>query len=210
MINAALVVIAGKQNQLMSKLIYGVGINDATYVVQPTVGGKQVMCPYYQAWKSMLCRGYSKKYKGRKKTYQDVTVCFEWLTFSNFKAWMETQDWEGKQLDKDLLVPGNKVYSPETCVFVSRQVNQFINTGGSGRNGYPTGVSWDRFQGKYKASIGILGLGSGSGSYNLGRYDSIEEAHEAWLSKKLEMVLDLAAEQDNPKVAEALLRFNFK
>lgn len=48
------------------------------------------------------------------------SVCEEWLTFSNFKRWMEQQDYEGKALDKDLLVSQNKTYSSETCVFVPR------------------------------------------------------------------------------------------
>ena len=46
---------------------------------------------------------------------------------------MEKQDWEGKFIDKDLLFPGNKVYGPDTCVFVTRQLNNlFTDHGGRG------------------------------------------------------------------------------
>ena len=120
----------------MRKLIYGVGINDADYPTQSCkiighVDGKQKRkllwaCPFYRRWTSMLGRCYCKKFLQNSPTYQNCFVCNEWLTFSKFKAWMETQDWEGKELDKDLLSGECKVYSPETCVFVPRNVNMFM------------------------------------------------------------------------------------
>ena len=109
------------------KLVCGVGINDADYAVQKleTVGyadGKRKqrlvwVCPYYQTWIDMLKRCYSDKLQERQPTYKGCSVSEEWLTFSAFKVWMEKQDFERKQLDKDLLFEGNKVYSAETCVF---------------------------------------------------------------------------------------------
>ena len=120
---------------MRTRLVCGVGINDADYKVElkrvvGRVNGKPIreidwICPFYYKWRNMLVRGYSRKLKDRHKTYEECYVCEEWLRFSNFKAWMEQQDWEGKQLDKDLLVIGNKLYSPSTCCFVSRQVNSF-------------------------------------------------------------------------------------
>ena len=56
---------------------------------------------------------------------------------------MVEQDWEGLQLDKDLLVNGSKVYSRETCVFVSNQVNIFLTERGNDRGEWPIGVNWD-------------------------------------------------------------------
>ena len=53
-----------------------------------------------------------------------------------FKDWMENQDWEGNQLDKDLLFEGNKVYGPKTCVFVTRMVNNFTLDSGAARENY--------------------------------------------------------------------------
>ena len=74
--------------------------------------------------------------------YKDITCCQEWLIFSNFKSWMKQQDWEGKQLDKDLLIYQNKIYSPETCVFVDRKINQFLVKSNNSRGKYPLGVSY--------------------------------------------------------------------
>lgn len=114
------------------KLVCGVGINDADYVFQKwetiIVNGKRKQkliweCDFYRTWKSMLARCYSIKTQERQPTYKGCSVSDEWLTFSVFKNWMEKQDWEDKQLDKDLLFEGNKVYSSETCVFVTRMVS---------------------------------------------------------------------------------------
>ena len=113
------------------KLVHGVGINDADYAVAnyETIGcvdGKQKqkrvwLCPYYQAWTSMLERCYSAKWHERNPTYKNCTVSDEWLTFSNFKAWMEKQDFEGKQFDKDLLVQVIRFYSAETAFLLQNQ-----------------------------------------------------------------------------------------
>ena len=135
-----------------SKLVYGVGINDADYFVTKNENGKIVwMCPYYQTWTSMLKRAYSDKCKQRQPTYQGVTVCEEWHSFMRFRAWMETQDWEGKQLDKDILVQGNKVYSPNTCVFVDGVVNSFLLDCAASRGEWPLGVHWFEQKQKFQS-----------------------------------------------------------
>jgi hypothetical protein len=107
-------------------LVYGFGINDADYPVNITVGDgtkRKVVwrCPYYQKWVNMLDRAYG----AERQAYENVSVCQEWVSFNSFKSWMQLQDWEGKELDKDLL--GDKTsYSPETCTFVSKKINMFL------------------------------------------------------------------------------------
>jgi hypothetical protein len=128
--------------------VQGVGINDANYLVQKftTVGGKNKLiwrCPFYSCWKHMLKRCYDDCYIKLHPTYKGCSVCREWHLFSNFKSWMEQQDWEEKQLDKDLLVYGNKVYSPSTCVFLSQGLNKFLTKSNKARGEYPLGV-WKR------------------------------------------------------------------
>ena len=86
-----------KKLQTKNKLVHGVGINDADYPVQPTIGNKRVNCPFYWRWKDMLKRCYSEKHLLITPCYRDRSVNKEWFIFSIFKAWMEQQDWEGKQ-----------------------------------------------------------------------------------------------------------------
>ena len=194
------------------KLMYGVGLNDADYTVKKmeTISyesGKRKQkliweCPFYRRWKKMLERCYYEKYQEKYPTYTGCYVCKEWLTFSNFKAWMETQDWKGKQLDKDILFRGNKVYSPGTCVFINQNVNKFILDSAAIRGDYLIGVSWD----KKKRCKYLSQCTDGQGRKKfLGYFNTELEAHKAWLKCKQEVARQLAAEQADPRVAKALI-----
>jgi hypothetical protein len=112
------------------------------------------------------------------------------------------QYYEGKQLDKDLLVRGNKIYSSDTCLFVSRQVNNFLIDSGAARGKYKIGVSWHKKCGKYRA--GCSNPFTGKQEY-LGLFIDEHSAHQAWLDKKLEHAYALAALQPDARVAKALI-----
>ena len=194
------------------KLVYGVGINDADYVTHKweTIGyvngklkQKRVWeCPYYRAWSDMLKRCYSAKTQERQPTYKGCTVSEEWLTFSVFKSWMEQQDWEGKQLDKDILFEGNKIYSAETCVFVTRAVNMFTIDCGVARGEWPVGVYWNKRACKFQAQCRNPFTKKRE---HLGLFTCPNEAHQAWLKRKLELAHLLASEQSDTRVAKALI-----
>lgn len=186
----------------------GVGTNDSEYPVSEydchMEGGKQVCkllwtCPLYQVWSSMLKRCYGANRHIKHPTYESCSVCDEWLLFSNFRAWMIEQDWEGKQLDKDILGCGN-LYSPENCTFVSRSVNLFLNTHGRRNRELPTGVTLHK-NGKYIAQIHVVT----GGQIYLGSFNSSREAHDAWFLEKQRQCLALIEkEQLNPVVGKAL------
>ena len=185
----------------MRKLICGVGVNDADYVVRPTVNGKRDMCHFYQTWDNMITRCYSAKEHARSRTYIGCSVCEEWLTFSNFKAWMEKQDYYAKHLDKDLLFVGNKVYSPDTCVFVAAVVNTFTTDSAAIRGEYPLGVNFHKASGKFQAQC--CNPITKRHEY-LGLFTCQYQAHEAWRKRKHELACQLAELQDDQRVAAAL------
>lgn len=176
------------------KLIYGVGINDADYPITryEFSNGKERqawMCPFYRTWRDMLTRGYSESWKTKYPTYRDCFVCEEWLKFSNFKKWMETQNWENRNLDKDLLFKDNKLYSPSTCIFITGKVNRFLLDNKSRRGCLPIGVCWHKRDCLYHANISV----DNTRKY-LGAFQSSQEAHQAWLTAKLEAARELAEE----------------
>lgn len=185
---------------MRTRLIYGVGLNDADYSVTEGVGRNRIKCPFYRSWTSMLERSYSGKWKERYPAYVGCTVCEGWLRFSNFRSWMETQDWKGKHLDKDILFPGNKVYSPETCVFIDQRLNKFFTERSIDGRILPTGVCLHNTTGRFIATC----HNTPNKEY-LGVFGSAQEAHQAWLTRKLELAKLLAAEQDDPRVAKALI-----
>jgi len=185
----------------MVKLVYGVGINDADYVVQPKVDGRQQMCPIYLRWKSMLQRCYCTKYQQRQPTYLGCHVSEDWLLFSNFKGWLETQNWQNRALDKDLLVEGNKLYSPRTCVLLDQTTNNFILDSKKLRGSCLIGVYFDRATGKY---VSACSNPFNKQKYKLGYFKTELEAHKAWQAKKHEYACQLADLQEDTRVAEAL------
>lgn len=193
------------------KKVYGVGINDADYIVQikETVSyidgnqkQKQIwVCPFYKTWMSMLVRCYSNKFHLKNSTYRGCSVSEEWLTFSNFKKWMEQQDWEDKQLDKDLLLFDNKVYSAETCVFIDQTVNKFVTDCRASRGLYIIGCHWNKCCKKYQAQC--QNPFTKKQEY-LGLFDAELEAHMAWKKRKHELACELANLQTDPRIAGAL------
>lgn len=195
-------VTASKMSLSLRKLVRGVGINDAEYKTSYRDNkGKTYKCPYYERWKSMVERGYSEKYKETRTTYKDVTICEEWHTFSNFRSWMEKQDWEGKQLDKDIILPNNKVYSPQTCVFVSSQVNTLLLYCGKLRGRHKQGVHFDKNRGKFRAQCK-----NGAGQQKkLGYFPTEQLAYEAYVTYKHALILKVAEEQEDIRVKNGLL-----
>lgn len=183
----------------MRKPICGVGINDADYVVKPKINGKQIWCPIYKIWKNMLERCYDKKRHAKNPTYIGSTVSESWLTFSNFKKWMESQDYLGKELDKDIIVPNNKHYSPETCVFVTSEINLLLTDCGATRGKYPIGVSFSKGNNKYVAQCSV-----NSKHKNLGYYNTPEEASQVYNKFKVNHIRKVALEQDDDRVLNGL------
>ena len=195
----------------MTKLVYGVGVNDLGYRVHVREcvtenGGKKIWktvfkCRYYTTWRDMLQRCYSEKFLESRPSYIGTSVCSEWLSATAFKKWMEQQDWDGKSLDKDIIVRGNKLYSPDTCAFVLPATNNFVTASDASRGDYPIGVSLYKHTGKYRASC--KNPFSEEGEY-LGCFLTPEEAHEAWRKRKHELAQLVAARESDMRVVEAL------
>lgn len=187
--------------KMARKLVFGAGTNDADYTLSATVDGKRVFCPFYKRWCEMLKRCYSKSHQSKFQTYIGCAVCDEWLTFSNFKKWMEQQDWRGKELDKDLLFVGNKLYSPETCVFVNSATNSFTIDCAASRGRYMLGVSFSSDRGKFMARCCDPFKKINE---HLGRFPDELSAHLAWKKRKHEHALRLADLQEDERVAKSL------
>lgn len=193
------------------KILFGVGINDADYALHKVVdidkrGGKRTqqiiwVCPFWKVWEKMLKRCYCLKSKARAPTYDGCEVHEDWHLFSNFKRWMEQQDWEGKVLDKDILLRGNKVYSAETCIFIPKELNNFLTDAGGARGRYLIGVSLKSETGKFQARCSNPFSGKAE---HLGYFKDEVSAHKAWLERKLEIADMWAHKLENPKLSEVL------
>ena len=176
------------------KPLFGVGVNDVHYMTTPMVNGAMLWDPAYRAWASMMQRAYGQKYHEKYPTYIGVTVCNEWHSFSAFRAWWLSSYREGHELDKDLLVPGNREYGPDVCIYVPRWLNAFTTDSGASRGELPIGVSLHKPTGKYHSQCSSPITGK---RHRLGRFNTPEEAHNAWLNYKLAL-----ADQLKPQIDE--------
>jgi len=181
------------------KPVCGIGINDSNYIVSPKINGSQDVCPYYSVWERMIKRCYSKPFLMHNISYEGCIVCDEWHSFMNFRAWMERQDWQGKELDKDILVKGNDVYSPDTCCFVSKELNALFNNERRNRT-YLTGVSYHKRSGRFVARCNYKG-----NTEHLGYFSEEEDAHKAYSIRRHAVIREYAAKESDIRIKRALL-----
>lgn len=165
-------------------LVFGVGFNDLpehkTKKLNPD--GTTWRCPFYIKWHSMIRRCYSRIFHKVSPSYTECTVCAEWLIFSNFKSWMETQDWEGKDLDKDWLVDDNREYSPNTCIFLPKKLNNFLSNSKRG------GVDFHKKTGKFRARVSNQFTCK---TEHLGLFLDYDTAMSAYISRKITLAEEL-------------------
>ena len=160
-----------------SKLIFGDAHNDCD-------GDSHTNA--YTHWRNMLARCFDKEYMVCRPTYSDCTVCQEWLLFSNFKKWFDQFNYENYHLDKDILIKGNKHYSPDTCCLVPQEINTLLTRRQGSRGQHPIGVCYIKRSGKYSATIHKMR------NVHLGLFDTPEEAFQAYKSAKEHYVKERA------------------
>lgn len=114
----------------------------------------------YQSWNDMLIRCYDPYYLNKYPSYINCYVCKEWHNFQNFAEWYEENYYEcnGERmcLDKDILVKGNKIYSPETCVIVPNRINVLFTKKQNHRGKYPIGVTYIKRDDKLSVCCNIF------------------------------------------------------
>lgn len=195
-----------------NKLVFGWGINDVDYPVtrEGVVDGKRKKvwtCPYYVKWCNILKRCLCLKFQEKHPTYKGCTVTEEWKHLSDFIKWVDSQpnkDWVTCEADKDFLSVGNKHYSPETAVFVSRKVNSFITDCGRARGDCMVGVSYRHNRKKNPYLSQCRNPFNKKGRGHISYYPTELEAHLAWQAKKHEYALQLADSQSDERVAKVL------
>lgn len=113
----------------------------------------------YDAWRSMIRRCYGNL--DNCKAYRDCTVCDEWLCFQTYAKWYEENYYKFKDevmtVDKDILIKGNRVYSPDTCLIVPVSINSMFVKCKNNRGNLPIGVYMHR--GKYVSHCADVDLG---------------------------------------------------
>ena len=149
----------------------------------------------YIMWLNMMGRSYDERVHVNQPTYKESEVCEEWWDFQNFAEWcnrekgFDSYDANGRvfQLDKDILLKGNKVYSPETCCFVPMDINFLFTNRVNFRGNEPLGVNFSKRFGKFKAYVNIKGKRK-----TLGTFSTSEEAFQAYKKAKEAYIKEVA------------------
>ena len=149
--------------------------------------GEKSIC--LDAYKHMHGRCYA--YPGKYPTYIDCTVCPEWRYYGNFLDWFSKNYITGYHLDKDILIKGNKVYSPLTCVFVPQEINKLFNNSKRTRSHLPQGV-YEIHNPVLRYTVQISKYGRRT---YLGSFNDLEKAKYCYKSEKEKHVKKVAKEQ---------------
>lgn len=186
----------------MSKVHYGIGFNSKG---EYKTNGKYTKA--YKTWGKMLGRCYCPKYHASRPTYLGCSVADEWLDYQDFAEWFSNHEYSnrGYQLDKDLLIPGNKIYAPDRCAFVPAQLNSLLLDSGASRGQYKQGACFHKGKNKFTPRINI----DGKPKY-LGLFDTELEAYNAYKKAKEAHVKEKALEwQDHiaDNVFDALMNW---
>lgn len=190
-------------------LVCGIGTKGLVY---PVTENKKIVLEY-RCWANMLQR-CMESYKHIYPTYEGIQCVDSFKYYPYFYEWCNRQigfgntDEKGKvwQLDKDLLVKGNKVYSEDTCVFLPHKINTLLTKRQNDRGSLPVGVSLHNITGKYQASCSI---GDGKTRY-LGLFLSVEEAFSVYRCRKESFIKKLANEYKDrldPRAYQALMNY---
>jgi len=138
-------------------------VDGVGYYGAPTVNDQDpVKLAITKLWLGMIHRCYRVGYSEDRPAYAGCSVASEWHNLQNFKSWVIEQmnlDFyqEGWELDKDLLVRGNKIYGPNTCVFLPSRLNQLQQVKKNSTYNYLPGVNFDKEKGKFKAEVNFDG-----------------------------------------------------
>ena len=194
------------------KIYYGIGyIGEGKYKVSEN--GKLTKC--YKVWRNMLERCYDKKYHEKRPTYINCEVDDKWLCFQNFAKWYYDNYYEIENetmcLDKDILHKGNKIYSPNTCVFVPEKINLLFTKRDKTRGNYPIGVCCYKRDKKFMAYCNIYDCKENkTKKIYLGYYDNPQKAFEVYKKfkeKHIKEVAEYYKDQIPKKLYDALYNY---
>lgn len=149
------------------------------------VDGKWKDSPARIKWDSLFKRVYDENFHIKQPTYKDCVVCEEWFDFQIFAKWFEeTCPNHSFELDKDVLLSGNKLYSPDTVLWLPQEINSFFQQGMKNKI-LPCGVH--KHGNKYRAECS-----SGKSRYRSISVSTITEAKELYEAYRSKRILELA------------------
>lgn len=184
--------------------VFSVGVIGSRFKTRTNGGAAKE----YKLWHAMLNRCYSEHALNRRETYRGCGVSDNFKSYEYFYEWCNNQvgfNKNGWELDKDLLVKGNKVYSEEYCVFIPQELNKALTNKSRFRGLLPIGVSLYKPRGNYTVSINRFGKNT-----TLGYFNTPEEAFNTYKFARESYLKELAniwKDQIDPRAYESLINY---
>ena len=170
----------------------------------------------YDTWFGMMRRCYDPYFLDKNPAYIDCYVCELWHCLQNFGKWYEKNYYEYENekmhLDKDILIKGNKIYSPVTCVFVPQRINALFIKRKNDRGEYPIGVHYRKDNDNFQSSCQIIKENGKKkiihlGSFPLNRPFQAFYAYKAFKENYIKEVADEYKNLIPQKLYDAMYRY---
>ena len=195
----------GNVKDQYSPSVFGVGVTGTKYLT--TINGRNIK--EYMLWCNMLRRCYSDNFKKKNPTYEGCEVGDKFKSYEYFYEWCHSQvgfankDW---QLDKDLLIKGNKVYNESTCVFIPKDINSLLTKSAASRGEHLIGVCWSK---THKAFRAMVRKNKGKQEH-LGLFNTEIEAFNAYKKAKESFIKEQANQwksEIDPRAYNTLMNY---
>lgn len=175
-----------KDQIVKGTVMYPYGKNSLGEYVGEGIWKASTQNHFYRKWKAMILRCKNTQWQEQHPSYLGVDVCDEWMCLQRFCDWVDAQEYaevEGIswELDKDLLGNG-KLYSPETCCLLPKEVNLFLAR-----------INEDFTPRRTESGSWAVYCSDGVNKDNryVGAYPSYEQAYDIWKAKKNERLFAL-------------------
>ena len=195
----------GKVKDPYSPSVFGVGVVGTKYPI--TISGRNTK--EYDLWKSMVRRCYSDKYQKKYPTYEGCKVSDNFKSYEYFYEWCNKQIGFGNKgfdLDKDLLVKGNKVYSEYSCIFLPNEINLLLTKRTASRGNHLIGVYYHK-----RGKVFMAQVSKNKGKQEkLGSFNTELEAFNAYKIAKESFVKEQANKwkgQIDERACNALMNY---
>ena len=191
----------GKITDRLKPSVFGVGVIGNKYPINENGNINYI----YKVWNNILNRCYNEKARLKYKAYSDCSTSDNFKCYEYFYEWFVSQKGcdERFEIDKDLLVKGNRIYSENTCILLPKEINLALSVKKSQRGQYLIGVR--KSDKKF-----LAGCCTGTGERRLGTYNTEIEAFNAYKQAKENYLKQLAEkwkDQIDERAYNALMNY---
>lgn len=195
----------GQVNNPYHKSVYGAGfIGEGKY-------SNKTHPKIYAEWIDLVRRCFDTDFKNKYTTYKDCILEDYLLCFQNFAKWYEENYYEVEDekmnLDKDILVKGNKIYSRDTMIFVPQRINTLFVKSDAIRGKYPIGITYGKNEDKLKVSCKVNGKRVHLGAFKPNQVEEAFQTYKQFKENYIKQVADEYKQYIPKKLYDAMYRY---